>query len=77
MSYNKQFLMNQRIWFAISIGISLTISMLLPFPFSLVAIIGIFILLNFYMRKRIVSRMRGGGRGAGAMFGFLINLMAV
>ena len=65
MSYNnKQFLTTQVIWIGISIGISLTISMLVPFPFSLVAIIGIFILLNFYMRKRMMSRM-GGGRGIG------------
>ena len=64
-SNNKQFLMNQMIWIGISIGISLTISMLVPFPFSLVAIIGIFILLNFYMRKRMMSRLGGGGRGVG------------
>ena len=73
MSYNnKQFLITQMIWIGISIGISLTISMLVPFPFSLVAIIGIFILLNFYMRKRMMSRM-GGGRGIG-MFGSMSSM---
>ena len=55
------------IWFGISIGISLTISMLVPFPISLVAIIGVFILLNFYMRKRMMSKM--GMRGGLGMFG--------
>ena len=65
MSYNnKQFLMNQMIWIGISIGISLTISMLVPFPVSLVAIIGIFILLNFYMRKRMMRKMGGGMFGS-------------
>ena len=60
------------IWFAISIGISLTISMLVPFPISLVTIIGVFILLNFYMRKRMMSRMgRGGG---GGMFGSMSSM---
>ena len=59
------------IWIGISIGISLTISMLVPFPFSLVAIIGIFILLNFYMRKRMMSRI--GGRGIG-MFGSMSSM---
>jgi DNA-directed RNA polymerase subunit RPC12/RpoP len=59
------------IWIGISIGISLTISMLVPFPFSLVAIIGIFILLNFYMRKRMMSRT--GGRGIG-MFGSMSSM---
>jgi hypothetical protein len=52
----------------VSIGISLTISMLVPFPISLVAIIGVFILLNFYMRKRMMRRIGMGGGGIG-MFG--------
>ena len=67
---NKQFLVNQMIWIVISIGISLTISMLVPFPFSLVAIIGIFILFNFYMRNRMMRRM-GGGAG---MFGSMSSM---
>ena len=74
MSYNnnnKQFLMNQLMWIGISIGISLAISMLVPFPFSLVAIIGIFILLNFYMRKRMMRRMGVGGAG---MFGSMSSM---
>jgi len=58
--------MNQMMWFAISIAISITISILLPFPLSLVTIIGVFILLSFYMRKRMMSRM---GVGGGGMFG--------
>ena len=64
---NKQFLMNQMVWFGISIAISLTISMLVPFPISLVTIIGVFILLNFYMRKRMMNRMRGRGGMFGSM----------
>jgi hypothetical protein len=51
----------------ISIAVSLTISMLLPFPMSLVTIIGIFILLNFYLRKRMMKK-NGMGMGIfGAM----------
>src|SRR5919197_3414563 len=74
MSYNnKQFLMNQMMWFGISIGISITISILVPFPISLVTIIGVFILLNFYMRKRVMSRMGVGGGGAG-MFGSMSSM---
>jgi hypothetical protein len=64
---NKQFVSNQIIWMGISIGISLAISLILPFPISLVAIIGIFILLNFYMRKRMMSKT--GMRGGLGMFG--------
>ncbi|MGC2427929.1 MAG: hypothetical protein WA421_12910 [Nitrososphaeraceae archaeon] len=66
---NRQFLVSQIIWMGVSIGISLTISMLVPFPISLVAIIGVFILLNFYMRKRMMSRM--GMKGGLGMFGSL------
>ena len=60
---NKQFLFNQIIWMGISIGISLAISVILPFPISLLAIIGVFILLNYYMRKRMMRRMGMGGGG--------------
>src|ERR671933_1579013 len=63
---NKQFLMNQMMWFAISIAISITISILLPFPISLVTIMGVFILLNFYMRNRMMRKM---GIGSGMLFG--------
>jgi hypothetical protein len=66
---NKQFLMNQIMWFAISIAISIAISLLLPFPISLVVIIGVFILLNFYMRRRSMRRMGIAGAGTGGMFG--------
>jgi hypothetical protein len=65
---NRQFLVSQIIWMGVSIGISLTISMLVPFPISLVAIIGVFILLNFYMRKRMMRRI-GMGEGGLGMFG--------
>lgn len=56
-SDNKQFLMNQLIWMGISAGISLTLSLLIPFPISIVAIIGTFLLLNFYLRRRMMARM--------------------
>lgn len=65
--------MNQLMWFGISIAISITISILLPFPISLVTIIGVFILLNFYIRKRMMSRTGGGGTGVG-MFGSMSSM---
>jgi hypothetical protein len=63
---NKQFLMNQLVWMGISIGISLTLSLLIPFPISLVAMIGTFLLLNFYLRRRM---MRGMGSLSSAVMG--------
>jgi hypothetical protein len=65
---NKQFLINQIIWIGISLGISIAISFILPFPVSLVVIIGVFILLSFYMRKIMMKRM-GRGTGTSGIFG--------
>ena len=67
-SNNKQFLFNQLLWLGISLGLSFAISILLPFPLSLVVIIGVFIMLNFYMRKRMMRRM-----GRGGMFGSMAS----
>jgi hypothetical protein len=59
MSTDKQLLMNHLIWMGMSIGISLTLSSLIPFPISIVVIIGTFLLLNFYLRRRMIARMGG------------------
>jgi len=65
---NKQVLIKQIMWMGISFGISISISLLLPFPISLVTIIGVFILLNFYMRNRMMRNM-GVGTGRVGMSG--------
>ncbi|HEX2168993.1 MAG TPA: hypothetical protein VHF65_01715 [Nitrososphaera sp.] len=72
----KNFLQNQMIWIAISIAISLTLSFLLPFPLSLIAIIGVFIAMSYYIRRRQMRRMGmmgsntgGGAGGFGNLFG--------
>jgi hypothetical protein len=68
---NKQFLLNQLVLIGISFGISLAISFVLPFPISLVAIFGVFILLNMYMRRVTVKKI--GSMGGGAMFGSMFG----
>ena len=50
----------------ISFGISIAISMLVPFSISLVTIMGVFILLSFYMRNRMTRKT---GIGGGMLFG--------
>ena len=60
---NTHFFFNIAIWLGISLGISLTVSLLLPFPMSLVVIITIFVILNFYMRRRLMQRTRTRARG--------------
>jgi hypothetical protein len=66
LSNNKQFLMQQLLWIGISLGISVVVSILVPFPLSLPIIIGLFILLSFYMRKRAMRKM---GMSGATMFG--------
>jgi hypothetical protein len=76
---NKQFLANQLMVMAISFGISIAISMLVPFPISLAVIIGVFILLNFYMRNRMMRKMGMGTRGregGGGIFNSMSSSMA-
>lgn len=65
---------SQIMWLAISFGISIVLSILLPFPISLVAMLGVFIGMNYFISQRQMRRigMRGGsffGGGAGSMFG--------
>lgn len=60
---DRQFLANQLLWLALSVGISITISILLPFPISLVTIIGLFIVLSPYMKRRVAHKMRVEGHG--------------
>ncbi len=60
---NTHFFFNIMIWLGISLGISLTISLLLPFPMSLVVIIAVFVLLNFYIRRRLMQRTKTSARG--------------
>ena len=71
---NKQFILNQLLWIGISFGISLAISLLLPFPVSLVAIFGVFILLNIYMRRIMMRRM--SGPGATGKFGSMSSMFS-
>jgi hypothetical protein len=70
----KRFLQTQMMWIAISLAISLALSFLLPFPLSLVTIIGVFVVMNYYIRRWQMRRMgmMGGGTstgGFGGLFG--------
>jgi hypothetical protein len=62
---NRPFLYEQLKWIAIYIAIALAISFVVPFPFSLIAVIGAVILLSF-VRKRFLGKM---GLSGSSMFG--------
>ncbi|MDN5867927.1 MAG: hypothetical protein L0H55_11085 [Candidatus Nitrosocosmicus sp.] len=51
MSNTRDFILNQVMWIGISIGISLLISLFVPFPYSLIAIVVVFVLIGYYFRK--------------------------
>src|SRR3954454_21018721 len=62
----KRFFKVQLIWIAISIGISLALAFLLPFPLDIIAIIAVFLSINYYIRQR---QMRKMGMNAWSFFG--------
>jgi hypothetical protein len=67
----KRFLSVQIVWLAISFAISVTLSMLLRFPYSLIAIIAVFISMNYFIRRYQMQRMGMSGTGGGFGGSFL------
>lgn len=65
---------------AVSLGISIVLQLLLPFPYGLIAAIGVIIAFPFLIRRQYMNKMRGyggpsgsnsgGGGRAGGFFGF-------
>jgi|SRR5919108_1930260 hypothetical protein len=70
----KRFLQTQMMWIAISLVISLALSFLLPFPLSLITIIGVFLVMNYYIRRWQMRRMgMMSGSTSGGGFGSLLG----
>ena len=53
---DKQYLLYQLKWMGIYIAIGVAVALVLPFPFSLIGALGVFLLLNFIRAKRILKR---------------------
>ncbi|MDQ3836865.1 MAG: hypothetical protein M3270_08030 [Thermoproteota archaeon] len=53
----KRFFKVQLIWIAISIAISLALAFLLPFPLDIIAIIAVFLSINYFIRQRQMRKM--------------------
>ncbi|MEW6604893.1 MAG: hypothetical protein AB1351_09450 [Thermoproteota archaeon] len=62
----KRFLRTQLMWMGIYFGIAIAISLLLPFPYSFIVLIGVIIGLAFWRRRRMFRQM---GAGSGSFFG--------
>ncbi len=52
-------------WIMLSLAISIAISFVIPFPYSLMAIIPVFIGISYLVRRRAMARMGMGGQGGG------------
>lgn len=57
----QYFLKVQLVWMGISLAIGIALSVLLPFPLSLIAIIGAIIGLTYYRRKKMFGKAGGYG----------------
>lgn len=56
MNQTKYFILNFAMWIGLSFVISLLISFFIPFPYSLMIIIAVFVLLGYYLRNiRIIG----------------------
>jgi len=63
---SKRFLQYQIMWIGISLAMSFAISWFVPFPLSLVVIIGMFMGMNYFIRKRQMRRL---GMASRSLFG--------
>ncbi len=60
---------NYLLFLGASLAISIGLQMILPFPYGLVAALGIFIAFPLFLRKRYMSRMGGYGGNSGTRGG--------
>lgn len=55
---NKSFLYQQLKWIAIYFVMSFIISIIVPFPYSLIVIVSIVLILSLYIRRREMARFK-------------------
>lgn len=58
LSNTKNFILNQFTWIGISFVINIVISLFIPFPYSLIVIVAVFILLGYYFSKKRILENR-------------------
>jgi hypothetical protein len=71
----KRFIIDRLKWLGLYLGIGLILVFLLPSPYDLISVLGLFILVNFF-RMRSVMKRYGGMGGIRDMFGSLSSSMS-
>ena len=59
MTDSKRFLLRQTMWMGASLALSVLLSFFFPFYIALPILIGTFIAVNYYFRKRMMKRIGG------------------
>jgi hypothetical protein len=71
----KRFIIDRLKWLGLYLGIGLILVFLLPSPYDLISVLGLFILVNFF-RMRSVMKRYGGMGGIRDLFGSLSSSMS-
>jgi hypothetical protein len=66
----KRFFVRQLKWSILYVGIGIILVLVLPFPYDLASVLGLFILVNF-LRSRSILKRYGGTGGIKDLFGSL------
>jgi uncharacterized paraquat-inducible protein A len=57
LSTNEPYLSGRLLWIGVSLGVIFAILYYFPFPLSIPLAVAAFLLLNFYLRRKIIKRM--------------------
>jgi hypothetical protein len=71
----RRFVIHQLKWLGLYFGVGLILVLLLPFPYELISVLGLFILINF-LRGRSILKRYGGTGGIRDLFGSLSSSMS-
>jgi hypothetical protein len=68
----RRFIIHRLKWAGLYLGIGLILVLVLPAPYGLISIFGLFILINF-VRVRGIMKRYGGAGGIKDLFGYLFS----
>ena len=72
----KRFIIDRLKWFGFYMGVSLILLFLLPFPYDIISVFGLFTLITYLRMRGIMKRYGKGMDGIKDMFGSLSSSMS-